>query len=266
MSTNMELKYVYYVITLLLVLMIYLPIVALIMGAFYPGYYLKFPITSYTLRWFQEIFYFKGIMRGIWYSTLIAVVTMIGCVVFGVLGSITFTRYAGRFTPAYRVFVLVPFVFPQLVLGIALLTTLRSMGIQLGWWTAALAHIVWITPVAIFICAIRMLALDPNYEEAARMLGAGDLAVYREVIIPWLLPAMVSAGLFAFIISWDNFVLSYFLAGINQTLPISIQGRMQMGFTPAIPAICTLIIIVYAPILAIGFWVLIRAGVYKATF
>lgn len=99
------------------------------------------------------------------------------------------------------------------------------------------AHLVWIAPIATLIVAIRAYSFDPALEEAARDMGANTGTILREITLPLLMPGLVSAGLFAFLLSWGNFPLSLFTTGADSTLPEWLYAKMVSGYSPLVPTL-----------------------------
>ena len=99
------------------------------------------------------------------------------------------------------------------------------------------AHLVWIAPIATLIVSIRAYSFDPALEEAARDMGADTWTILREITLPLLMPGMVSAGLFAFLLSWGNFPLSLFTTGADSTLPEWLYAKMVSGYSPLVPTL-----------------------------
>jgi len=123
------------------------------------------------------------------------------------------------------------------LLGLALLMWFNSLGIIPTWKTAVVAHLVWIAPIATLIVSIRAYSFDPALEEAARDMGADTWTILREITLPLLMPGMVSAGLFAFLLSWGNFPLSLFTTGADSTLPEWLYAKMVSGYSPLVPTL-----------------------------
>jgi spermidine/putrescine transport system permease protein len=113
----------------------------------------------------------------------------------------------------------------------------NTLGVIPTWKTAVVAHLVWIAPIATLIVAIRAYSFDPALEEAARDLGASTPVIFREITLPLLMPAIISAGLFAFLLSWGNFPLSLFTTGADSTLPEWLFAKMVSGYSPLVPTL-----------------------------
>ena len=158
-------------------------------------------------------------------------------------GALAFARYERRYRTTFQKLILLPIFFPQTVLGLSLLMWFNSLGIIPSWKTAVVAHLVWIAPIATLIVAIRAYSFDPALEEAARDMGAGTFIILREITLPLLLPGLVSAGLFAFLLSWGNFPLSLFTTGADSTLPEWLYAKMVSGYSPLVPTLGVLSVI-----------------------
>jgi spermidine/putrescine transport system permease protein len=99
------------------------------------------------------------------------------------------------------------------------------------------AHLVWSSPIATLVVAIQAYSFDPMLEEAARDLGASTWQILRELTIPLLMPGVLAAGLFAFLLSWGNFPLSLYTTGADSTLPEWLYAKMVSGYSPQVPAL-----------------------------
>jgi spermidine/putrescine transport system permease protein len=232
---------------------LYLPLVAVGFASVSRGRYLTFPIRRYTTEWYGEALA-SGTVRDLaWVSLKVASIVTVLAVVIGFCGALAFARYRWRFRGAFQKVALLPVFFPQAVLGLALLLWFNALGITPSWRTAVVAHLVWIAPIATLIIAIRAYAFDPALEEAARDMGASTWGTLREVTIPLLAPGMVSAGLFAFLLSWGNFPLSLFTMGADATLPKWLYARMIAGYTPLVPTVGMLSVGFSAALAALAF-------------
>jgi spermidine/putrescine transport system permease protein len=170
-------------------------------------------------------------------SLSVAAIVTILSVVIAFFGALAFARYDWRYRSAFQKLILLPIFFPQTVLGLALLMWFNALGVIPSWKTAVVAHLVWIAPIATLIVAIRAYSFDPALEEAARDMGANTPTILREITLPLLMPGLVSAGLFAFLLSWGNFPLSLFTTGADSTLPEWLYAKMVSGYSPMVPTL-----------------------------
>ena len=225
-----------------LVLFIYAPIICVIMASFSKSRFFKFPYSNFTTKWYDKTFASPAVEGFLSNSLQIGGVVAGFAIVLGFLGALAFVRYDWKGRKIFQKLILLPIFFPQAVLGLALLLWFTYIGIIPNWWTAVLAHLVWIVPIVILVISIQMYGFDASMEEAAYDLGAKRWQVYWEVTLPVLAPGVLSGGLWGFLLSWGNFPLSAFTTGADSTLPEWIFGKMIAAYTPMIPAIGSLII------------------------
>jgi len=245
--------FAYGVITLVV---LYLPLLAVGFASVSKARYLSFPLKRYTMQWMGEAVTSPTVHQLVATSLKIAVSVTLLSTLFGFFGALAFARFQWRFRSLFQKAILLPIFFPQTVLGLALLIWFSTIGVTPSWKTAVVAHLVWLTPITTLIIAIRAYSFDPSLEEAARDMGASTLAVLREVTLPLLMPGIVTAGLFAFLLSWGNFPLSLFTTGVDSTLPKWLYSRMVSGFTPQIPALGVLSVAGSAVLVGFGLLVM----------
>lgn len=226
-----------YLYGVVILVVLYLPLVAVGFASVSKARYLSFPVKRYSSGWMADAITSPTVHEIVQTSLKIAVSVTMLSVILGFFGALAFARFQWRFRGLFQKAILLPIFFPQTVLGLALLIWFSAIGVTPSWKTAVVAHLVWIAPITTLIIAIRAYGFDPALEEAARDMGASTLTVLREVTLPLLMPGIVSAGLFAFLLSWGNFPLSLFTSGVDSTLPKWLYSRMVSGFTPQIPAL-----------------------------
>lgn len=221
----------------LLMLILYLPLVAVFFASVSKARYLSFPIRRYSTTWYGDALTSDTVRELLITSLLIAAIVTVVSVILGFFGALAFARYQWRYRKLYQKLVLLPIFFPQTVLGLALLMWFNAIGVIPSWHTAIIAHLVWITPITTLIIAIRAYSFDPMLEDAARDMGCSGWQVLREVTLPLLLPGVISAALFAFLLSWGNFPLSLFTTGADSTLPEWLYAKMVSGYSPLVPTV-----------------------------
>lgn len=237
MQTSRTTRVALYVYALLAMAFLYLPLLSVGFASVSKARYLTFPIKHYATGWYGKAIESETVHDLLWTSLSIAAIVTLICMVVGFFGALAFARYQWRFRGVFQKVILLPIFFPQAVLGLALLMWFNSLGVIPDWKTAILAHLVWISPIATLIIAIRAYSFDPALEEAARDMGASTWAVMKEVTGPLLMPGVVSAGLFAFLLSWGNFPLSLFTTGADSTLPEWLYAKMVSGYSPLVPTV-----------------------------
>jgi putative spermidine/putrescine transport system permease protein len=248
-------------ITLVLVLLLLAPIVLVVAMSFTAGPTLQFPPPGLSLRWYAEVWSLltgenAAIARlgeSLAVSLQIAAATSIVCVLAGVPASYALVRLQFRGRGFIEELLGLPVVFPTVVLGVALLMLVSQSGLDLGIGQIVIAHAIIGLPFMMRNCMASMQGIDPVLQEAAKTLGASSLRAFVEIVLPLAREGIVSGALLVFIISFNEFTLSYFLYTID-VFPLSIWLFQQSNtsFSPAIFAVSTLtIVITVAVILAV---------------
>lgn len=237
MPASRSTRIVLFVYGLLVIGLLYLPLVSVGFASVSRARYLSFPIKKYSSKWYAEALSSGTVRDLLWTSLSVAVIVTILSVVIAFFGALAFARYEWRYRTTFQKLILLPIFFPQTVLGLALLMWFNSLGVIPSWKTAVVAHLVWIAPIATLIVAIRAYSFDPALEEAARDMGASTPTILKEITLPLLMPGLISAGLFAFLLSWGNFPLSLFTTGADSTLPEWLYAKMVSGYSPLVPTL-----------------------------
>lgn len=235
---------------------LYLPLVSVGFASVSKSRYLSFPIRRYATQWYGKAVESQTVQDLLWTSLTIALIVTVVSMVVGFFGALAFARYQWRFRGLFQKVILLPIFFPQAVLGLALLMWFNSVGIIPDWKTAIVAHLVWISPIATLIIAIRAYGFESALEEAARDMGASTWVVMKEITIPLLTPGVIAAGLFAFLLSWGNFPLSLFTTGVDSTLPEWLYAKMVSGYSPLVPTVGILSIATSLVLLTVAFLVI----------
>ncbi|MFX0544185.1 ABC transporter permease [Roseovarius sp. S1116L3] len=243
MQTSRATRIALMIYGLVIIAFLYLPLVSVAFASVSKARYLSFPIRRYSTGWFTDAVNSQAVHELALTSLKIAVIVTVLSMVIGFFGALAFARYQWRYRSLFQKLVLLPIFFPQTVLGLALLMWFNSLGIIPTWKTAVVAHLVWIAPIATLIVAIRAYSFDPALEEAARDMGASTGVILREITLPLLMPGVISAGLFAFLLSWGNFPLSLFTTGADSTLPEWLYAKMVSGYSPLVPTLGILSVI-----------------------
>ncbi len=243
METSRTTRIVLMIYGIGIIAFLYLPLVSVAFASVSKARYLTFPIQRYSTGWFTDALASREVHMLAMTSLKIAVIVTILSMIIGFFGALAFARYQWRYRSLFQKLVLLPIFFPQTVLGLALLMWFNSLGIIPSWKTAIVAHLVWIAPIATLIVAIRAYSFDPALEEAARDMGASTPVILREITLPLLMPGIIAAGLFSFLLSWGNFPLSLFTTGADSTLPEWLYAKMVSGYSPLVPTLGILSVI-----------------------
>ena len=237
-------------VLLILLILIYIflwaPVIILILFSFSKN---RFGIRweGFTLQWYADVIGNNAVREALIRSLTIASITIVVATIAGTIVAYGLYKYKFRGRETLRTAILLPMVIPSIVTGAALLVFFsRVIGIPLGYLSIIIAHITFSTPLAMFVVLGRMARIDWSLEEASADLGADRLTTLRKITIPVLLPAMVASAVLIFPWSFDDFIITYFVAGVGTTtLPIYIFSQLRYGaITAAISAIGTIFVVV----------------------
>ena len=243
---------------------LYLPVAVLPIFSFNDSQYVTFPLKGFTLEWYYALADNQGLLNGFWNSVKVAVSVSILSTVLGIFAAKAVTRYRMRGRGGLIGFIMVPLVIPEIILGISLLMTFSLGGVKLSLVTVGIGHLLLCVPFSMLVLISRMEGFDPSMEEAARDLGENAWGTFRRVTFPIMLPGTVASLLLTFTISFDEFVLAFFLCGTDATLPVHIWS--QLRFPEKLPSVLSLgAIIVVASTVVVFTAELVRRGGVQLT-
>jgi spermidine/putrescine transport system permease protein len=235
-------------------LFLFFPIVLLVLFSFNANRYGSFPITGWTFTWYRQMwgdFEIRGAL-----STSLKVgaqVTAISTIV-GTAAAFPLVRSKLPFRNGVRIIFILPIMIPGLLIGVSLLVLFVStFHWDLSPETAVIGQSVYTTPFVILLVSARLQGFDTSLERAAADLGANTFQRLRRIILPLLLPAIIAGALFAFTLSLDEFIITYFLIGGANTLPIYIYTQIKFGITPEVNALASVLLASSLALLALAF-------------
>jgi spermidine/putrescine transport system permease protein len=228
-----------------LIVLLYLPLALLFLFSINASASLSFPIKELTLDWYRKLFDADAVLRAARNSLVVALGSSLAATLLGTMVSILMLRYKFRGQTLLVALSVLPLIVPYVVLGVALLLLFSVLDIERSLLTVGVAHTVVALPYTLLIIASRLAGFDPSIEEAAMDLGADYPITLRRILLPLIFPAMVSAWLTAFTVSFDEFALALFLAGTQPTFPVYLFS--QLRFANRLP-----IMIALAVLLMIG--------------
>ena len=236
----------------LVLLFLYAPILVMALMSFNASEFYAFPL-SFTLDWYRKLAANGDIIASAWLSLWIALVVTAIATVLGTAAALALFRYEFPGKRLLQALLFPPIAIPWLIIGTAMLIFFFWVGIGRGTPAVILGHVALALPYVIVVVASRLQTFDPQLEEAARSLGASQWLVTRDVTLPWIASGVVAGALFAFAVSFDQFVVSYFLAQPGDaTLPVVIYTAIRKGFTPEINAISTIIIAISMTVMLVA--------------
>ena len=227
---------------LLVVGFLYLPIVLMVVMAFNASELYTLPIDP-TLHWFRALAGNEKLLSASRNSVVIALVTAVLATSIGTMAALALERRSFRGRSLLQVLLLPPIAIPWLITGTAMLVFFYWTGIGRGLHAMIIGHVALAIPYVVLVVGTGLKTLRADLEEAAMSLGSTPIHAFFAVTLPLLAPSMIAAALFAFAVSLDQFVVSYFLAtpGVS-TLPVEIYSSIRKGFTPEINAISTILL------------------------
>ncbi len=227
----------------LVYLFLYAPIVVLVLFSFNSDPR-NVRWTGFTTEWYLKLWTNEPLQRALWTSLKVGLLTTAICCLVGTMAALALTRYRFRGRSASTALVFLPMAVPEIVMGTSLLTFFVGMGVQLSFLTVVASHVAFGLGYCTATVRSRLQGMDFRLEEAAADLGATPWEAFRLVTFPRILPGILSGGLLSFTLSFDDFVVTFFTAGIGSgTLPLKIYSMVKFGITPEINAISSIALV-----------------------
>lgn len=222
---------------------LFLPLGIIILLSFNASPYGTFPFAG-TLKWYGALFADSGLLAPAGLSVELSLAVSLSAALFGTMAAVWLNRWGGRLGgAALRLALLAAITVPWLILGLAMLLVANAIGLGRSLFSIYLGLLATTLPYVVFIVAARLHALDRDLDDAARSLGAGPMASFLRVSLPLILPSILSGTLMAFMVSFNNFLIQYFLAPFGvQTLPLKIYTLIRVGYLPDLNALATIIV------------------------
>ena len=228
---------------LLILVFLYLPIVVMIAMGFNESALYELPFR-FSTQWYSALATNDPLITSGINSVVIALVTAAVATIFGTMASVALSRRTFRGKSLLQLLLLPPIAIPWLITGTAMLVFFFWTGIGRGMHALLIGHVALAIPYVVLVVGTGLQTIRVDLEEAAMSLGSTPLHAFFSVTLPLLAPSILGAALFAFAVSLDQFVISYFLATPGfTTLPVQIYSAIRKGFTPEINAISTILLI-----------------------
>ncbi len=200
---------------------------------------------GFSLKWYKAVIDDRTLWIAIKNSLIVAIATSLIATTLGTLAALAIGKYKFKGKKVFLNFLYIPMILPELIFGIALLILFITINIPLGLITIIIAHVTFSIPFVAVEVLSKVGSLDRNLEEASMDLGANKWKTFYKVILPQISAGVISGALFAFTMSLDDFVITFFTAGTGvTTLPLKIYSLVKMGITPAINAISSILIVI----------------------
>lgn len=233
------------------VLYVFVPLILMILMGFKDSKFIGFPIKSWTLDWYLGVFEDSEVISVFGYSIAIAVCASVISIAIGLWIAVLLEgrKFWGR--AAVFGLAILPALVPGIISAIAFRIYARLLGIEPGMFAIIWAHAVHNVPFVVLVVMARLSTLPKSQIEAARDLGADPLVAFLRITLPYLTPAIMGASIFCLLLSFDDFVRSFFLGSYEPTLPVLIFAKLRSGMSPEINAIATVALVLTA---VLGIW------------
>ena len=237
------------------------PILLLALFSFNDSSVIALPFEGFTLEWYRAALSDPAALEALLNSILLASVVAPICVVLGTCTAWAITRFRFPGRSATTGLVGAPLVVPWLVTGIAGLLLFATLNVELSLETIGLMHVMVTFPLVTALVAARLVRFERSQEEAALDLGASQWQMMTRVVLPQLAPALAAAFIFAFAWSFNNFEISFFTGGYDQTFPVWVYSVLRNSNNlPIVNAMSTLISVVQVVIVYALWWAIRRAS------
>ena len=217
---------------------VYIPVLFLPLFSFNDSIYIAFPLKGFTLEWYGKMAASPGLLAALYNSIKVATIVSLIATIMATLAAKAVTRYRMPGRGPVVGFIMIPLVIPGIILGIALLVVANMSGLGLSLLTIGVGHTLVCVPFAMLVMISRLEGFDKNLEEASLDLGEGAWMTFWRVTFPLAVPGIIASLLLSFTISFDEFILAFFLAGTDVTLPVYIWS--QLRFPAKLPSVLAL--------------------------
>ena len=219
---------------------LYLPLVIVVVYSFNDSR-LNAEWVGFTTKWYVKLFNNDEMITAAVNSLIIGVTSSVIATVLGTLADIALHRFKLKFLPFL---VLTPIAIPEILMGVSLLIFFVMINLTLGMVSIILAHVAFCIGFVAIVVRARMQGMDDSLVEAARDLGATPWQAFRLVTLPQILPGIMAGALMAFTLSIDDFVITFFTAGVGaSTLPLQIYSMIKIAVTPEVNAVSSLLML-----------------------
>jgi spermidine/putrescine transport system permease protein len=223
---------------------LYFPLVTLVAFSF-NSYKRAFVWKGFSLEWYEKAMGNESLHEAFMNSMYVGGVSTVVSTALGAMLGLALYRYRFPFKGTYEGIAHLPIVIPEICMAVAMVTFFWSVGIELSLSTIMVSHIAFTIPFVAVVIRARMAGFDTALEEASRDLGASEWQTFWHVTFPYMIPGLVAGALMAFVLSLDDFVITFFTAGVgDNTLPIKIYSMLRFSVTPEVNAASTVLIVI----------------------
>ena len=243
---------------------IYLPVVIIVVYSFNDSR-LSSVWGGFSLTWYERLMHNSGLLDALKNSLILAVNTSILAAVIGTLGAYGTHMVRNAKAKKLELTVILPMLIPEIILGMVFLAFFTMLNLPFGMVTLTLAHTAICFPYVFMLVKARLADMDTSVLEVAYTLGASPVRAFKDITLPYLLPAIIAGMLLSFATSMDDVIVSIFVTGINiNTLPMKVYSQIKVGITPEINAICTVMLIATLVLFGVAGLIVMRYNRGKA--
>lgn len=221
---------------------LFVPTFIIILFSFHASPALSFPIRGLSLRWYREVLVSAHFNSALKNTVIVGVATSLVTMAIGTLASLGLTRYRFRLKPVITFITVLPITLPALFIGLALLSFFSFLDLRLSLFTVVIGHLIYTLPYFMLVASARLERFDTAIEEAARDLGATAWQTFWRVTFPITAPSIIGAGILVFALSFDEFLITFFVIGSQSTLPMLIWSMMRRSIDPRVNVISTMVL------------------------
>lgn len=234
---------------------LYMPILLLPLFSFNDAIYIAFPLKAFTTQWYEQMFANEAMHAALMNSIQVGVTASVLATTLGIFGAKAVTRFRIKGVKPVLGVVMLPLVIPPIIMGVALLILLSQMKVPLSLATVTIGHVLICVPFSIVTLMASFEGFDRSMEEAAADLGDNAWWTFWRVTFPMVFPGILASLLLCFTISFDEFIMAFFLAGTDPTLPIFIYGQLRFPQKlPGVLALGTCIVAVTFTVVFLAQW------------
>lgn len=223
---------------------LFLPLFVMAAMGFRDSNFVAFPIHAWTTEWYRSVLSDREIISSLWVSLRVAVISTAMGLAIGTPMAFMVARFGGVVRTVLIVIIVLPAFIPIIVSAISLRMFLGNLGLPTGIMAISFGHAVSSVPFVVVMLLTRLNMMSSNLTDAARDLGADDFIVFFRIVLPFLAPALFGALMFCMLLSFEDFVRSFFLGSFEPTFPVLLFAKLRFGFDPGLAAISVLVLIV----------------------
>ncbi|MGF1473738.1 MAG: ABC transporter permease [Rubrobacteraceae bacterium] len=230
-------------VAVLIYLFLYAPILVLMVFSFNSTRSTRV-WEGFSTQWYAALWKDQSVLDAFYNSMIVGLSSTVIATAIGTLTAMALTRHRFRGQGFADSTIYAATVMPEIVVGVSLLAFFVAIGFGLGLTTIIIAHVAFNISFVTIVVRARLSGMDPSIEEAARDLGANPLQTFLRVTLPLIMPGVMAGALLAFTLSFDDFVITFFVAGVgSSTLPLKIYSMIKFGVSPVINALSTVILV-----------------------